>query len=139
MSAFEIKGKEVILNNLRKVTKGLGKGIEEGLSEAGKYLLEESNEVVPLLTAQLRDDAMTVDDLKGLETIVYVVYGPVSSPSYQYAVIQHENLEFNHAPGKQAKYLEGTMRKTTVRNKIREIIAEKTETEVKKVRLIHVR
>lgn len=68
----------------------------EGLQRALEHLLTESRKIVPLDEGTLERSSRVVRD--GLEG--GVVYDTV------YARIQHENLEYRHAPGREAKYLE---------------------------------
>jgi len=58
--------------------------------ETGKLMI--SGEV---LEPEVTDSAVTID----------LVYG-TSEPTSNYAVVQHERLDFNHPNGGQAKYLE---------------------------------
>lgn len=65
-----------------------------------QYIYEPSQAIVPLDESPLQNSgAVTVDG-----TSVIVSYGV--GESAEYAVIQHENLQYSHAPGRQAKYLE---------------------------------
>lgn len=71
----------------------------DGLRRALEHLLTESRRIVPLEEATLeRSGRATVDGLKGS-----VSYDTV------YAVVQHEELDYRHAPGRSAKYLEKPM------------------------------
>ena len=74
--------------------------IEQAVQKAGlltgEHILEESNRIVPLEYGDLQRSGH-VDQQGDVVTVGY------STP---YAVIQHENLEYNHAPGRSAKYLE---------------------------------
>ncbi|MFC9874877.1 hypothetical protein [Nocardia salmonicida] len=74
----------------------LAAAIEEGLFEAAEVLLGHANQLVPLDegplmnsgTAEIRDGKARV----GFNT--------------PYALMQHENLNYTHAAGRTAKYLE---------------------------------
>jgi hypothetical protein len=71
----------------------------EGLTRALEHTLGVCNTIVPLDEGPLqRSGKVTVEGLNG-------------SISYDtpYAVVQHENLSFRHAPGRSAKYVEGPM------------------------------
>jgi hypothetical protein len=69
-----------------------------GLGKWAELVLQQSREVVPLDEATLeRSGVASVDD-QALEAAV--------SYDTPYAVAQHENLEYRHAPGRAAKYLE---------------------------------
>lgn len=70
----------------------------EGLVDAAEFLLTESRAEVPIDEATLeRSGAVTPDRPAGK---VWVSYDTV------YAVRQHEELTWRHAPGRKAKYLE---------------------------------
>lgn len=71
----------------------------EGLQKALEHTLAKANALVPLEEGTLmRSGKVTVDGLNG--GISY------DTP---YAVRQHEQLDYRHAPGRQAKYLEQPM------------------------------
>ncbi|MEU6756973.1 minor capsid protein [Streptomyces sp. NPDC046685] len=78
---------------------GRGRGqraAEEGLQKALEHLLNEANKIVPLDEGTLQRSGRVVrTGLNGM-----VTYDTV------YARIQHENLDYKHAPGRSAKYLE---------------------------------
>ena len=78
-------------------------GAAKGVKLAAELLLGESNAVVPLEEAVLqRSGAVTVDTQALAAAVSYDTV---------YAVIQHERLDFKHAPGRTAKYLEGETNK----------------------------
>ncbi|AQS70843.1 hypothetical protein [Streptomyces pactum] len=69
-----------------------------GLLLAAEYVLAEAQDVVPLDEGYLQSTGTaSVDD--GDLTAAVSFDGP-------YAVRQHEELDWRHAPGRQAKYLE---------------------------------
>lgn len=70
-----------------------------GLELATEYLLEISRVVVPLEEGTLERSGVASVDAGSLT-------GAVSYDTV-YAVRQHEELTWRHAPGRQAKYLEG--------------------------------
>lgn len=69
---------------------------ERALFLAGEHILEESQRLVPLEYGDLQRSGYVDQDG---DTMVVGYNTP-------YALIQHENLEYNHAPGRTAKYLE---------------------------------
>jgi hypothetical protein len=73
----------------------------EGLTVGAEHLLQVSRTVVPLEEGTLeRSGEATVDEADRVAAVSY------DTP---YAVIQHEDLTFRHAPGRTAKYLETPM------------------------------
>lgn len=73
-------------------------GAARGLLLAAEHVLALSKDVVPLDEAALsRSGTATVDE----STLTAAV-----SFDTPYAVVQHERLDYRHAPGRQAKYLE---------------------------------
>lgn len=72
---------------------------EDGLDDAAELLLAEARKVVPYEDGPLSESGKASrDDLIGLVSF-----------DTDYAVIQHEDLEFRHSPGRTAKYLEGPL------------------------------
>jgi hypothetical protein len=81
---------------------------KRALLKAGLFLQRESQEICPVKTGALRNSARTWAEPPsggGFNVIVYVGYIGVL-----YAIIQHENLEFHHKEGTQAKFLENPAR-----------------------------
>lgn len=69
-----------------------------GLQLALEHILAESNKMVPLEEGTLERSGQVVMDEAALKGAVS--YGT------PYAVRQHEEMSWRHAPGRQAKYLE---------------------------------
>ncbi|MEU6342221.1 hypothetical protein ABZ883_14915 [Streptomyces sp. NPDC046977] len=70
-----------------------------GLRNALEHTLGKAKEIVPLDEGPLMNSGkVNIDGLNGDITF--------DTP---YAVVQHEDLTFRHAPGRQAKYLEQPM------------------------------
>lgn len=72
-----------------------------GLKLATEHLLEAANRTVPIEEGTLERSGATDVDESNLTGSVY--YDSV------YAVYQHEGLDFRHAPGRRAKWLELTV------------------------------
>ena len=79
------------------VMAALHKGTLEGLRLAGEHILNLSNQRVPLEEGTLERSGVVTDDGKGAVAISY------DTP---YAVPQHERMDYRHAAGRSAKYLE---------------------------------
>jgi len=126
MVTGSFKGMEELKRGIQTRTNQLGIGVEEGLQEAGKFLLQRSNEVAPIETGELiAESGSAADPLKGLQTIVYVYYGPQGSVSYEYAVTQHEFYEKKRTAGRQWKYLESPARQ--YRDELTKIMQKRIE------------
>lgn len=83
----------------------------DGLRRALEHTLAEANKLVPLDESTLqRSGKVSVEGLEGA-----ISYDTV------YAVRQHEELTWKHAPGRQAKYLEQPM--NTERSVMLELMA----------------
>lgn len=84
-----------------------------GLLLGAEHVLGVSNERVPLDEATLqRSGTATVDEAILRAAVAY------DTP---YAVRQHEELEWRHAPGRQAKYLESALNDSAT--EVRDVIA----------------
>ncbi|MGW6455508.1 hypothetical protein ACWF94_06190 [Streptomyces sp. NPDC055078] len=95
------------------VARELRTAAARGLFLAGEYVLGESVAVVPLDEAALaRSGTLAVDETALRAAISY------NTP---YAVRQHERLDYRHAPGRQAKYLEQPL--MAARAQVRAIVA----------------
>lgn len=81
-----------------QIADAVRKAALRGITAAGEHLLAESRSLVPLEEGTLeRSGEVVVDEANLRATVVY------DTP---YAVRQHEELDYQHAPGREAKYLE---------------------------------
>lgn len=88
----------------------------EGLMAAAQHVLAVSNSRIPLDEGHLmRSGGVDVDEQAMKASVYYTAI---------YAPRQHEELDWNHAPGREAKFLEKSM--IEQRARVREIIAEHT-------------
>ena len=69
--------------------------------QAAEHILGVANDLVPLLEGPLQHSGKVTVSEKGRQAGI--------SYDTPYAVIQHENLDFQHAPGRIAKWLEVAM------------------------------
>ncbi|QJD53962.1 hypothetical protein SEA_GALACTICA_14 [Streptomyces phage Galactica] len=83
----------------RRLWTGRGRArAARGLQLALEHVLAESNKLVPLEEGTLqRSGTISIDPANLVGTVSY------DTP---YAVRQHEEMSWRHAPGRQAKYLE---------------------------------
>jgi Minor capsid protein len=87
----------------------------DGLELAAEHLLQVATGLVPLQEGTLsRSGEVSIDKPEAEAAVSY------DTP---YAVVQHEDMTFNHDDGRQAKYLEGPM--TSERETMLELIASK--------------
>lgn len=103
-----------------EVTSTIKRAAGEGLFEAAEHILEESNRVVPLEEGPLSQSGFAETDRDNL--VAHVGYDTL------YAVPQHERLDYRHAPGREAKFLENTINResATIRDHIAKKIREAT-------------
>ncbi|MFJ5638647.1 hypothetical protein [Streptomyces sp. NPDC093223] len=88
-------------------------GAARGLYLGAEHVLGKSNEVVPLDEGPLQHSGTaTVDEASLTGAVAY------DTP---YAVRQHENLDYRHAPGRTAKYLENSLNSS--RDEVAAVIA----------------
>lgn len=87
--------------NGTRIAKKIRKESVRGELLAAEYVLGESLKVVPIDEAALQNSGTASINTQTL----------VAAISYDtpYAVVQHERLDFRHAPGRTAKYLEGPL------------------------------
>lgn len=82
-------------------TRQMRAGAARGLLLAAEHVLQLSNEVVPLDESELQRSGTASVDEASLTAVV--------SYDTPYAVRQHEELRWRHAPGRHAKYLENSL------------------------------
>lgn len=73
-------------------------GAARGVARWGEHVLQQSRAIVPIDEAVLEHSGQVSTDLA--RAIAHVSY---DTP---YAVRQHEEMNYRHAPGRSAKYLE---------------------------------
>lgn len=100
----KVTGLQAVLGNLKRVKGDVANGVERGVVKAGLALQRASQKVVPVDTGNLKGSAFTKKEGTGFETDAIVGY------TAGYAIFVHEDLEAQHAEGKQAKFLEGPAR-----------------------------
>jgi len=96
----------------------LSKQWEMGLKAAGRFVLEESQKIVPYDTGALHDSGKTYDAGRGgWKTDVVIQYGgpeleAKSKSGYDYALIQHETPPpiYTHPAPRRYKYIESVVR-----------------------------
>jgi hypothetical protein len=93
-----------------------------GLYRGGQAIIADAVGLVPVDTGVLRDSAIVQEPVvNGDEVTVELGFGGAAS---DYAIEQHENLDYKHPNGGQAKYLETatTMNLITVQSEARDAL-----------------
>lgn len=81
-----------------RAARQMREGAARGLLLAAEHVLQQSQELVPLDESPLMQSGTASVDEPSLTAVV--------SYDTPYAVRQHEELSYRHAPGRTAKYLE---------------------------------
>lgn len=88
-----------------KVTKATRPAAIRGITMGMEHVLQISKTLVPNDEGTLENSGRVVVDEKALTGAV--TYGEGGAEAY--AMVQHENLDYHHPGGRQAKYLEQPM------------------------------
>lgn len=100
----------------RKLRAGVSERAHASLKESGEHLMSEAKSMTPVDDDQLRPSAHILTKKK-TRSILHMEYGfggrsgignvrgETNTEDVDYAIIQHENPEFNHAPGTQSLFL----------------------------------
>jgi len=101
MNIIKVTGVRSVLTRLKGARNFVDSKMEIGLKKGGLFLQQQSQEIVPVLTGNLKNSAFTRNvGGKGSDADIAVGY------TANYAVFVHEDLNARHKPGKMAKYLE---------------------------------
>ena len=92
-----------LLANLGRLPAAAQGGALRGVTLGAEHVLSESSKVVPIEEGTLSRSGKTSAEMTGDVAVAAVSY---DTP---YAVRQHEELDYRHDPGRQAKYLEGPL------------------------------
>ena len=104
-----------------KVKANERKGAAKGLYLGAEHVLEEATRLVPIVEGTLqRSGVASVDEDKLQAAVSY------DTP---YAVRQHEEMDYQHAPGRKAKYLETPLNAS--REKVLELVAREIKAALK--------
>lgn len=98
------------VKNLEAILRRAGKRgpmlLTMALLEEGENIMTQSKEIVPHDTGALAASGRVYGPFIDANSNIEVVLG-YGDTSVKYAVPQHERLDYRHAPGRKAKYLEG--------------------------------
>lgn len=114
---FELAGIQALRLLLRSSAERAEQIMGTAIWNEAQMILAEANQLVPFELGNLASTGQVSDPKTVSEGVVDVEvgfgnniapygYDENGRPQHNYAVIQHERLDFRHAPGRQAKYLE---------------------------------
>ena len=102
---FKLSGVKETLNNLQLLGVDVNKATARAVFATAQAIAHRADDLVPVDTGVLRSSqdvtrtkSFTQKDIRSV-----ISYGGPSAP---YAIVQHENLEYEHPKGGQAKFLE---------------------------------
>lgn len=75
--------------------------VMDALENTATTVAEDSKRTIPLDTGAMRDSTKVEMDKSSHKAVISV--------GTDYAIYQHENLHFNHLPGRRARWLELTL------------------------------
>lgn len=93
--------------NIDAIDQRAHQGAVKGVTLAAEHVLTESRAVVPLEEGTLERSGRVDVDAAALEAAVS--YGGDDDQLGIVAIVQHERLDYQHAPGRTAKYLEAPL------------------------------
>lgn len=118
---FRLTGTQAMAKAMEKAAKNGRNGAVRGLELAARHVLDVSNSQVPHEVGDLeRDGAASVDST----TLKSAVSYGRNAETAEYAVPQHERMDYRHDPGRNAKYLENAFNSEA--GVVSQIIAEQT-------------
>lgn len=110
-----LEGFDHVVNNLRQELAKIEGKTKRGLLRCGFLIQAESQEECPKDLGNLSASAYTTSEDTADGFIVETGYGT------DYAIFQHEFIEFKHKPGQKAKFLEDPLKRNV--NNILNIVA----------------
>jgi hypothetical protein len=93
--------RDVVLKNFGRVSGKTGRAFNIANKKVAEFLLGKSREVVPILSKDLHDSSRVNGHGRGFDNVQEVSY------NMPYALIQHEDPSYKHAPGKTSHFLTG--------------------------------
>lgn len=117
-----VRGLNIVLRNYQRVNARMKSAVKEGVTDSTLHLLGESKQQAPLDTGDLRG--------AGKSKVTQVGEDIVGTVSFNkpYALIQHEDMTFNHPKGGKAKYLSDPLNqnanryKRYIQDKVRQVV-----------------
>ena len=103
-ASFEIHGLNELLANLQRLGVDTTQVTAPALVQEAEAIMTASKQIVPVKQGVLRSSGYVAPpEIHGNDVSVELGYGGAAS---DYALVQHERLDFNHPGGGQAKFLE---------------------------------
>lgn len=109
--SMEVTGVARVELAIKKKTNQYARGVARGVSKIGKLILDESRKIVPVDEWVLHNTSRVKESGRGFHKMAEVIY------NQEYAAKQHEDLEYEHKPGRSAKYLEKPIRQNNQKMK----------------------
>ncbi|HEX2955691.1 MAG TPA: HK97 gp10 family phage protein [Chitinispirillaceae bacterium] len=113
-----MKGFKEVRSKLVKMPDKITKAGEEGLREVGKNIFDESQNIVPYDTGELKASGEMYETGSGGSYKILIEYDA------DYAIYVHEILRYHHPHG-QAKYLEKPFTKHTAKSRLNSVMKSK--------------
>lgn len=105
-SKFTFTGLKEMQDNLHAVQRRTREAMTLAAVKHANRVMDASGALVPVETGALMISGEVLEpEVTDSGVTVDLVYG-TSEPTSNYAIVQHERLDFNHPNGGQAKYLE---------------------------------
>lgn len=105
-SKFTLTGLRELRANLQAVQRHTKEAMTLAAVKHANKVMSASKQLVPVDTGALMISGEVLDPVVTDQDVsVDLVYG-TSEPTSNYAIVQHERLDFNHPNGGQAKYLD---------------------------------
>lgn len=115
-------------SNINRIQRQIKAKTKEAMEDVVSDLTRKSKELAPLDSGDLKGSGKGDVDVIGDNIVGTVSFNAGSEDGKtSYALIQHEDMSFNHPRGGQAKYLEQPLNqnrdryKTFIKDKIREV------------------
>ena len=112
-----VDGLTSVISLGRRVVTGYTANIKEAIYKEAQDVLSASRKEVPYLHGALSSSGRVHEPfMVGKTTSVEITYGGVSGGGemVNYAILQHENKDFKHAPGLKYHYLQDPMMAASV-------------------------
>lgn len=109
--------------NLTKIIEQIREATPEALEYAVQPIFDESQNLVPVKTGDLKASGFVESKRSGRRIRVNIGYGKAGKPSY--GVYVHEMIDVHHEPPTQAKFLEEAVNRhfSSVEPRIREFLS----------------